>query len=126
MPCSSRSSTPCIPDGTSSIRAPDTMMLRHTTRTLVVIPFTTLVLACGSDAPPAEHAVAAPSHTVKRVRHTSLRRGVLVNGVVQPERDATWVVNAPTPTRVAEVFKVGGDEVTAGELLVRFQVDVSE
>ena len=47
---------------------------------------------------------------------------IAATGVVTPAPGADWIVTAPEVARIVELPKAEGDEVTAGEVLVRFEI----
>ena len=52
----------------------------------------------------------------------SIRASITVTGTVSAAPGADQVVIAPQPSRIAEIPKAEGDRVSAGDLLVRFEV----
>ena len=56
----------------------------------------------------------------------TIRTAIHASGVVTPGEGGEFLVFAPEPARVLEVTKMAGDMVTAGELLVRFEIPLAE
>lgn len=52
----------------------------------------------------------------------SIRASITVTGTVAPSPGADWTITAPESGRIVDMPKAEGDIVTAGDLLVRFEV----
>lgn len=80
--------------------------------------------ACGGASDPGQVEVAgnAVPVTVAIARIETLRDVIAVPGTVVPAAAFDWTIHAPEPGLVAELPVATGDAVTAGELLVRFDV----
>jgi RND family efflux transporter MFP subunit len=80
--------------------------------------------ACGGASGPQDAEVAdnAVPVTVAIARIETLRDVLVVPGTVVPSTSADWTIHAPEAGVVAELPKAEGDEVLAGDLLVRFDI----
>ena len=56
----------------------------------------------------------------------TIRTAIHASGVVTPAEGGEFLVFAPEPARLLEVTKMPGDMVTAGELLVRFEIPLAD
>lgn len=78
----------------------------------------------GCTAPPVEQidTTEAVPVTIDEARIATLDAIVSVTGSVAPEPGAEWTIIAPESARIAELPVAAGDEVRAGDLLVRFDI----
>jgi RND family efflux transporter MFP subunit len=67
-------------------------------------------------------ADAPVSVTVQTARLGTIRDTIVVPGTVVPSPAADWTIYAPEAGRIAEIPKVEGQAVKAGDLLVRFDL----
>lgn len=93
-------------------------------RILRVVLATAIITAgCGSSSDDA--ATETDNRlfvTVAEAQVQTLRETVAGAGQVVPAANGDWRVLAPEPAMIAEVTKMAGDPVEAGELLVRFEI----
>src|SRR6188474_3722758 len=86
-----------------------------------------IVLAAALGACSHETAEEVESETVVPVTTVAATTGTIravvnVTGTVTAAPGADQLVVAPQPARIAEITKAEGDLVTAGDLLVRFEI----
>lgn len=81
-----------------------------------------LSAGCGKAATEAIETESAVAVTVQAARVGTIAGQINVTGVVMPTPGADWLITAPEPARIAELTKVEGDVVRAGDVLVRFDI----
>ena len=93
-----------------------------------VLVLLAVIAACrrapASEPAPREEPVVPVA--VQPAARGTIRTAVHASGVVTPAEGGELLVFAPEPARVVEITKVAGDMVTAGELLVRFEIPLAE
>ncbi|HUF49119.1 MAG TPA: efflux RND transporter periplasmic adaptor subunit [Vicinamibacterales bacterium] len=92
-------------------------------KTLVVLAVVIATTACGREpAPVEEQGPAAVVVGVATVGRRSLQETVSTAGQVVPAVSADWTIYAPQAAIIADLPRTVGEEVAAGDLLVRFEI----
>ena len=81
-----------------------------------------LAAGCGQAATEVVETDSAVAVTVQAATVGEIEGQINVTGVVMPAPGADWIITAPEPARIAELTKVEGDAVRAGDVLVRFDI----
>ena len=90
-------------------------------RYALIVALAALAASCGRSAPQDAEAEASIPVIVEPVRLGTIRTTISATGVVGTLPGAEITVFARQPARIAEITKNTGDEVTSGEVLVRFE-----
>jgi RND family efflux transporter MFP subunit len=89
---------------------------------IVLIPALLLAVACSKQSAEEVESETVVPVTTAPAAAGSIRATITVTGTVTAAPGADQVVIAPQPARIAEIPKAEGDRVSAGELLVRFEL----
>jgi multidrug efflux pump subunit AcrA (membrane-fusion protein) len=97
------------------------MTTRRTVRLLLMAAAVYLVACSHETAEEVESETVVPVTTVTATTG-SIRATLDVTGIITAAPGADQLVIAPQPARIAEITKAEGDQVKAGDLLVRFEI----
>ena len=89
---------------------------------IVLIPALLLAGACSKQSAEEVESETVVPVTTEPAATGSIRATITVTGTVTAAPGADQVVIAPQPGRIAEIPKAEGDRVSAGDLLVRFEL----
>jgi RND family efflux transporter MFP subunit len=89
---------------------------------IVLIPALLLAGACNKQSAEEVESETVVPVTAEPAATGSIRAVISVTGTVTAAPGADQVVIAPQPARIAEIPKAEGDRVSAGDLLVRFEL----
>jgi len=89
---------------------------------IVLIPALLLAAACSKQSAEEVESETVVPVTAEPAATGSIRATISVTGTVTAAPGADQVVIAPQPARIAEIPKAEGDRVSAGDLLVRFEL----
>ncbi len=87
-----------------------------------VLGFVLALAACSRGGGDAETPIETIAVTVQAVRSGSLRDTVSVSGTIVPASAGDFTVSADQAAEILDITKNEGDEVKAGEILVRLEV----
>jgi RND family efflux transporter MFP subunit len=97
------------------------MTTRRTVHLLLMAAAVYLVACSHETAEEVESETVVPVTTVTATTG-SIRATLDVTGIITAAPGADQLVIAPQPARIAEITKAEGDQVKAGDLLVRFEI----
>ncbi|MEP6782683.1 MAG: efflux RND transporter periplasmic adaptor subunit [Acidobacteriota bacterium] len=89
---------------------------------IVLIPVLLLAGACSKPSAEVVESETVVPVTTEPAVTGSIRATITVTGIVTAAPGADQLVIAPLPARIAELPKAEGDRVSAGDLLVRFEL----